>query len=147
MACEKKPYKWIACIFDTVPSQRLCFDQLGSEFDVVFWREKNSVRFATSHRDHGYLHIVTRQINSVHPWMINTYRVRQERQSPDLFFPDQPQDCRHFDDRRRRPTFKPSLGNLSLSDSRELHCTLLRVRRVTRGSNLEGNGRRVRPDS
>ena len=51
VACGKAQYRWTMCTFDTASGERVCSDELGSEFDPVFWAEKDAIRFATSHRN------------------------------------------------------------------------------------------------
>ena len=81
VACGKSPYKWTASIFDTASGERACSDELESELDPVFWTEKNSIRFATSHRDCDGLSIDTWEITSTsggHPTKVDSFRVRHE---------------------------------------------------------------------
>ena len=49
VACGKSPYKWTVWTFDTASGERGCSDELESEFGPMFWTEKDSIRFATSH--------------------------------------------------------------------------------------------------
>ena len=78
VACGKSPYKWTAWIFNTASGERVCSDELESEFDPVFWTEENSIRFATSYRDCDGLGIDTWEITSTssgHPTKVDSLRV------------------------------------------------------------------------
>ena len=81
VACRKSPYKWTVWTFDTASGERGCSDELGSEFDPVFWTKKNSIRFATSHRDDDNLYIDTWEISFTsngHPTKVDSFRIYHE---------------------------------------------------------------------
>ena len=81
VACRKSPHKWTMCTFDAKSGERGCSDELGSEFDIVFWTEGDSIRFATSNRDGDDLCIDTWDISSTssgHPTKIDSFRVYHE---------------------------------------------------------------------
>ena len=81
VACGRSPYKWTVCTFDTVSGKRGYTEELESEFGVVFWREKNSIRFATSQRTREGICIEIREITPTsmsHPKTIDTSRVPHE---------------------------------------------------------------------
>ena len=81
VACGKSPYRWTVWTFDTASGKRGCSNELGSEFDPVFWTEKDSTQFATSNRDGEDLCIDTWKINSTsngRPTKIQSFRVRHE---------------------------------------------------------------------
>jgi len=81
VACGKTPYKCTVYTFDTTSGERGCSGELGSEFDPVFWMEKDSIRFASSNRDCDDLYIETWEITSTangHPTKIDSLHVRHE---------------------------------------------------------------------
>ena len=82
VACGTSPYRWTVCAFDTASGERVSSDEMGSEFDPVFWTKGDSIRFATSYRDGDCdLCIDTWEIRSTsggHPTKLDSFRVCHE---------------------------------------------------------------------